>query len=193
MTHHLSPQEFVESLDGVLATDRLDHLHACAECRADLDRLRSVVVEVQAAEMPEPSPLFWNHFSERVRQATAAAPTPVAASWWSAAWRPVVGVAAGLAVVMLPVLLWPRSGPVALAPPVESVARVSPEAPAEPLAVDDAPWDLFLSLASALSYEDVRQVAAPRSGTADDMIEQLTPSEREALARMIHAGTGDVE
>ena len=143
MTHHLSPQEFVESLDGVLGTDRLDHLHACAECRADLDRLRSVVVEVQAAEMPEPSPLFWNHFSERVRQATAAAPTPVAASWWSAAWRPVVGVAAGLAVVILPVLLWPRSGPVALAPPVESVARVSPEAPAEPLAVDDAPWDLF--------------------------------------------------
>ena len=112
MTHHLSPQEFVESLDGVLATSRLDHLHACAECRADLDRLRSVVTEVQAAEMPEPSPLFWNHFSERVRQATAAAPTPVAASWWSAAWRPVAGFAAGLAVVILPVLLWPRSGPV---------------------------------------------------------------------------------
>ena len=125
--------------------------HACAECRADLDRLRSVVVEVQAAEMPEPSPLFWDHFSERVRQATAAAPTPVAASWWSAAWRPVAGVAAGLAVVMLPVLLWPRSGPVALAPAGGERRAVSPRGvrPSR-LAVDDAPWDLFMSLASAL-------------------------------------------
>ena len=49
-----------------------------------------------------------------------------------------------------------------------------------------------MSLASTLSYEDVRQVAAPRAGTADDMIEQLTPAEREALARMLHAGMGDV-
>ena len=61
------------------------------------------------------------------------------------------------------------------------------------IAVDDAPWDLFMSLASTLSYEDVRQVAAPRAGTADEMIQQLTPAEREALARMIHAGIGDVE
>ena len=126
--------------------------------------------------MPEPSPLFWDHFSERVRQATAAAPTPAPVVWWSSAWRPVVGVAAGLAVVLSgrDAVAARRAGRAGAAGR-ESVVRVSPEAPTQPLAVDDAPWDLFVSLASALSYEDVRQVATPRAGTADDMIEQLTP------------------
>ena len=50
MTHHLSPQEFVEALDAALATGRLDHLETCAECRADLDRLRAVVADVQIAD-----------------------------------------------------------------------------------------------------------------------------------------------
>ena len=171
---------------------RLDHLETCAECRADLDRLRAVVTDVQFAEMPEPSPLFWEHFSERVRQATASAPTPSPSSWWSTAWRPVAGFAAGLAAVVLAVMLWPRAEPVMLPAAGESVALVSPGAAEVQIAVDDAPWDLFMSLASTLSYEDVRQVATPRAGTADEMIEQLTPAEREALARMIHAGIGDV-
>ena len=193
MNDHLSPQEFVESLDGMLAAKRLDHLEQCLECRVELDRMREIVADVRAVDVPEPSPLFWAHFSERVRTATIDVPTPVATSWWAAGWRPLTGFAAGLAAVVLAVLLWPGRGPATIPPPVDQVARVEADAAAESFAVDDAPWDLFLSLASALSYEDVRQVAAPRVGTADEMIEQLTPVEREALARMLHAGIGDVE
>ena len=41
MTHHLSPQEFVEALDGTLADARLDHLDQCERCRRNLDGFRS--------------------------------------------------------------------------------------------------------------------------------------------------------
>ena len=194
MTHHLSPQEFVDALDATLATRRLDHLEACAGCRADLDRLRATVIDVRGADVPEPSPLFWDHFSERVRQATAGAPAPVPAAWWGSGWRPLAGFAAGLAAVVLAAVFWPRAEPATAPAPlvVESVVPAGAGAPGL-VAEDDAPWELFMSLASTLSYDDVRQVAAPRPGTADGMIEQLTPAEREALARMLYAGIGDVE
>ena len=39
-----------------------------------------------AGEVPEPSPLFWNHLSARVRDAVAVEPIPRA--WWMTYWRP---------------------------------------------------------------------------------------------------------
>lgn len=192
MTHHLSPKEFVESLDGTLADVRLAHLAQCDHCRREGESLRSLMSDVEAsAAMPQPSPLFWDHFSERVRQATMASAAPTRPSWWSEAWRPLAAFGGGLAAVALVVVIWPGpSAPV----PDQTLSSVS-VTPADATAPDDAPWDLFLSIASTLPWEDVQRVAMPRAGTADSLIELLTPAQREELARMLRAdiGTGDVE
>jgi hypothetical protein len=191
MTHHLSPQEFVESLDGTLATGRLDHLPHCDRCRSEVESLRALAGDVEAAaDLRQPSPLFWDHFSARVRHATESSPTPARPSWWAEAWRPVAAFAGGLALVAIAVAFWPRAAaPVAPDATVASVAVT----PAESALPDEAPWDLFLTIASTLPWEDVRQVAMPRKGTADALISQLSPAEREALARLIRADIGELE
>lgn len=82
MSTHLRSQEFVDALDGALAPDRLEHLDGCGACRAELAAMQSVMIDVRpAGGVPDPSPLFWDHFSERVRQATAADPVPDPAPW----------------------------------------------------------------------------------------------------------------
>ena len=69
MSTHLRSQEFVDALDGHLEVDRLDHLEACAACRAELAGLRALLTEVTpAGAVPDPSPLFWNHFSDPSEQ-----------------------------------------------------------------------------------------------------------------------------
>jgi len=191
MTQHLSPQEFVESLDSTLATGRLDHLAACQTCRDEIEQLRLLMTDVEAAApVPQPSPLFWDHFSDRVRQATSNVEPAARPAWWAQTWRPLAAFAGGLAVVVLAVVL--RSGPGAPVPVDSATASV---AMAEPDASnpDELASEMFVTIASALPWEDVEQVAMPRADTVDNLIEQLTPAEREQLARWLRAGIGTLE
>jgi hypothetical protein len=191
MSTHLSSREFVDAVEGVLAADRRVHLESCDACRRDVDDLRRVLSDVErTSEVPEPSPLFWQHFSERVRHATSEEPVPAPRGWWAGAWRPLVAAAAG--VVVLALVVTPRSTPDVVPPavPVTESAAAIDDAPA-----DDGTWDLLAGIASTsgLAWEDVQQVARPRPGTADALISTLTPAERAELARMLRAEIGEVE
>ena len=182
MNNHLSPQEFVEAIEGTLVRARLDHLSACGECQAGVTELRELLATVEtAAPVPEPSPLFWDHFSARVREATTAAPQ-AKPSWW-ANWRPFATALAGAGAIALAVLL--RQAP-PVAPPTEPVtATAVAESP-----LDEGSWDLVMGIASGLPYSDVESVATPRAGTADAMIDDLTPAQRGQLAKMLRAEIG---
>ena len=98
---HLSEIEFVDHLDGTLPASRVVHLERCARCRERADALRHAMASVRPAaeEVPEPSPLFWDHFSQRVRDAVRDERPPAAASWtrWLSApgfrWPAVAAVA----------------------------------------------------------------------------------------------------
>jgi hypothetical protein len=187
MSVHLAPRQFIEAIDGTLASADQDHLRACDACRAEVDALKHVLCEVEgAAPMPDPSPLFWDHFGDRVRAATAA--TPVAGpSWWSAWWRPIVVAGAALSVAALAVVM--RPVPPASAPP-ESVWSSS----ADPLpGLDSDSWDLVLGVAGNLTWDDAQSVAAPRVGVADAMIDELTPAERAAFAKLLKQEMGGLE
>ena len=108
MTNHLRPDEFVDAMDGALSTARGAHLEHCAECRAELDGLLSMQREARADDAPEPSPLFWDHFSARVREATAReSSTP--APWWRTGWQPIAALTVAAAAVVL--VLQMRSTP----------------------------------------------------------------------------------
>jgi len=185
MTDHLRPEEFVEALDGLAEAPARAHLAACAECRAQVDELREVIRESAGVESPAPSPLFWDHFSDRVRHATAI--LPARAPWWQGVWRPAAVFAAAAGAVALIVALQPRA--------TDAPALVVSQAPAAPVAElaempDDGSWSFVVGLASELDYADVKQLAEPRAGIADGMIEELTPAQRVELARLLEKEMG---
>src|SRR5919109_1070568 len=66
---HLTEHEFTDLLDGTLPPTRMHHLDSCAVCRNQADALQDAMSRLSEAEMPEPSPLFWQHFSANVRNA----------------------------------------------------------------------------------------------------------------------------
>jgi len=89
---HLSPEIFVDLLDGSLTEASVPHLAGCHACRQQLAELRGAWQAAESLEAPEPSPLFWDHFSRRVKEATATTTVP-SHGWWPA-WRPMVAFGA---------------------------------------------------------------------------------------------------
>jgi len=71
---HLTPEQLVDAADAVHDASIVLHLDACAACRAQVSELRETMasVMVEDAGVPEPSPLFWNHFQQRVVEAVEA-------------------------------------------------------------------------------------------------------------------------
>ena len=67
---HLSASEFVDHAEGRLSGARASHVDGCRAIAAAAD-----------ADVPEPSPLFWQRFPERVHEAIRGQ-TPAALSWW---------------------------------------------------------------------------------------------------------------
>lgn len=189
MSTHLRSQEFVDALDGRLEADRAEHLDGCAECRAEVASLRALLTDIApAGAVPDPSPLFWNHFSGRVRQATAAMPAARPATWWQPVWRPLAGAAALAAVVALVLIV--RTWPVA-APP-----QVGVESTLVDGFSDDAESSLaFLSAAASdLSWEEVRAAdLAPPAQVVDSAIERLSAAQRAELVKLIREDLRSME
>lgn len=183
MTNHLRPDEFVDAMDGALSTARGAHFEHCAECRAELDGLLSMQREAAGDDAPEPSPLFWDHFSARVREA-AARQNHTTAPWWRTGWQPIAVVAVAAASVVL--VLQMRSAPAVVTPalaPVTSVAEGSSE--------EDGSWDIVMGLASEIAWDDIRDAVTPAAGSADAVIEELTGAQREALVRLLKQEIGE--
>ena len=84
---HLTHGELVDLIDGVLSEQRAAYLGACARCRQQANELRAVMREAREVDVPEPSPLFWDHLSARVREGVAAEPATGSPTWWPG-WSP---------------------------------------------------------------------------------------------------------
>lgn len=193
MTRHLTPDEFVSVADGNEAPQMQEHLAACRSCQEEVARLKALLVDLEATPVPEPSPLFWDHFSARVRHATLDLEPPAGGAdsswWWTRGWRPLAMVGALAGAVALAVVLGP--GSVSRAP--ESIVADAAPSAAIIAFEEDGTWDLVVGLASELEWTDVRAAVVPRSGTADALIDELTPEQREALVRLLQAEIGEFE
>jgi hypothetical protein len=66
---HLSAEDLVDLAEGVLPESSAPHLASCDACRAQLADLRAMMTTAVEAEVPEPSPLFWDQLSRRVHDA----------------------------------------------------------------------------------------------------------------------------
>ena len=187
MTRHLTPQELIDALENTLGPARASHVGDCEVCREDLAQVRALVSEAGAASpVPEPSPLFWEHFSARVHEAIAADTAP-RVSWMERwlSWKIAVPAAACV-VTLLAVAATMR---VAQAPETSAEQTVSRRTSDELVPpTDDPSWILMTDLAGDLDWDAAVEAGLTGpAGGVDRALFDLNAAERSALGRLLRA------
>ena len=196
---HLSEYEFVDLAEnaGALDPGRAAHVESCASCRDQLAALRSVLHRAGSVEVPEPSPLFWEHMSARVRGAIAAEPAPAKSAWNWIGMRGLVPLAAAAALVIavfsgVLMLRAVRDGnTAALVIDRTAASRVLP-APARQDAAPDEEnaevWAVLTAVASDVALEDAHAVGMHVPAAAiDHAVQDLSAAELAELGRLLQS------
>jgi hypothetical protein len=189
---HLSDTEFVDLIDGVLPAERRQHVVTCDPCRAQADALRSALTSASDAQIPEPSPLFWDHFSARVHEGVQEAAREQPVAWFA---RPTLRwtLAGTLATVVLVAVVWQASTPTSLRPvapeTVAPVAVASNDADIDTFDPDaDPAWALVRTVADEATWDDEDATGlGVRPGAAERAMANLTHAERSELVRLLKA------
>ena len=210
MATHLSPGVLLEMAeaeavrgDGRPPAAVHSHLAECAGCRQVFEDARVGLARLRQVDVPEPSPLFWDHFSSRVHQAIDRERRGAPPSGWRVprlAWRSmavasaVVLVAAGIAWRVetgrgtgpLSTVAAPGH-PVSPAPPVGAASATIDEEPLQQSS--EASWRLVTAVASNVDLDTATQAGgfALQPGAAERAALQLTSEEQRELVRLLQA------
>jgi hypothetical protein len=190
---HLTPDERLALIEAEEAP-RHPHLAACARCRAGIDAARAALAEARSVEVPEPSPLFWDHLSARISTAAAAEPeAPRSRRVW---WRMLVPSAVALGAVVLAVWLGPSATKTRTVPAPGTVAA-RPEPPAPPADIeaaasgDDEAWAMLVQMAGKFDSETLGDALGTSEATGADLaMSDLSERERASLADLLRAEMG---
>jgi hypothetical protein len=203
---HLSRTELVDFIEASpqMPAERAHHASTCNECRAEADALRSIRALAITDEVPEPSPLFWDHFPARVAAAIGEEPpgrsrgadAPAGIRWLRAplmTWA----AAATMAVLMIITVVWrttlhapaPVRGPeVATTSTGSGTAAPSAVTPvSDDTDVDaDEAWAVVRAAAQDLRWDEAHAAGlSARPGAAEGLALELTADERSVLARLL--------
>ena len=146
-----------------------------------------IIAALRQVDVPEPSPLFWDHLSQRVREAVAN--EPPAPGWMNrlnVAWA--AGVFGAVAVVVLAVMVTlHRGAPQEVSPgPAPEAGGVAQVSDALPALQDDASWAVMGDLASQLNFEDAAAAGLiARPGSAEQVVGQLSQDEQQAAVELL--------
>ena len=193
MTMHLSSQECVTALDNELTPARREHLDACESCQEQVTELRALVNEAaHDADVPEPSPLFWDHFQTRVLTAVQRE-EPSRRTWWTTWLDTRTFVAIGvLAVVAASVALYMNRPIAPVADSLADATAVESSAVAETTtSLDGDEWEFVASVMGTLEGDDIHEVLAPSPNAVDAAMESLTGDERDRLVKLLKAEMGE--
>jgi hypothetical protein len=196
---HLTPARLVDLAEGAEAEHAVPHLAECDACRRALTELRATMAamgsDVGNSGVPEPSPLFWDHLSSRVREGIAEQGAPGGAGWIEGWLRarialPILGAAAAAAVVVAVASRRPIvQNPIPAAPlPIVENAQLPSLPPLEPLgAPDDPALGLMADYGTALAWDDMREEMAltGHAGGTDEAVATLSAEERQELQRLL--------
>jgi hypothetical protein len=186
---HLSPEVFVDLLDGTVAETAVAHLAECHACRQQLEELRGAWQAASDAEMPEPSPLFWEYFRTRVHDAVAAEPVRPAV-WWRFRWSwSAAGLATAGAVALVVALQVARGGPGEESPvgamaPASQVADAGVAGQPVPLPEDES-LGFVVDLASNVDWDSVSEFGFASHGDAERALVDMDNDERAELQRLL--------
>ena len=181
---HLREEEFVDLVEGGRAIPQAEaHLQSCAACRERLAGLRSTLASVEAVDVPEPSPLFWDHFSRRVRDAVAAEAVGRPGRGWLPWLFPLAAAAAVLLFVVAPGVRR------AARTPATSIA-VAPAAPAVPVRdtlgeVTDPSLTFVADLTDGAGWETAHEAGLAPRGSAEHAVTHLSEPELRELQRLL--------
>jgi hypothetical protein len=181
--NHLTPDELIDAVEGTLDPARREHLASCEFCTREVAGLASVLTEARQVEMPEPSPLFWDHFSARVRTAVDNEANLARRSFGGGGWLrwPVLVPIGALALVTFVLMsAMPRQ--------TGSVTPATTEAVAGDVALSDDGWILVADLVGDIDWDfaDAAGVTV-RPGLADQAALELNTQEQKELGRLIRA------
>ena len=180
---HLRPDELVDLAEGAGAESSVRHLATCEACRTELETLKTAMALAVDVDVPEPSPLFWDHLSRRVSEAVAAEGSP-RPGWWS--WLTPAGWAACTAII------------IALAVNAR-VARVRHDVPVTPAStsivvdtmpdpqLDDTDPSLVLvaELTSEMDLDGATEAGLAPQGSAEHAVTHMDRGELRKLRQLL--------
>jgi hypothetical protein len=157
------------------------------------EQIDALFQEVVRLDVPEPSPLFWDHFAARVN---AAIDAPPPRRWWQApavfAWTAAAMVVLASVLgfyVIRPALQGNRAAAGTTQPADRTITGGGDvDAPA-PDTVDierDEAWAVVRSFAEEMQYDEAREAGVlPRPGSVERAATELSAEERAELVRLI--------
>jgi len=193
---HLTEHEIVDLVEHAGISRHEEHVSACERCRARVAMMRDAIARIAEADVPEPSPLFWEHLSARVREGVEDI---IPDSWWRSIVRsPALNWSVAGALVMLIVVggVWRRSTQqpaISTAPAIATAATSTLDAAGSDLddigtLDNDAAWGLVRTVADDLSWDDtIAAGVAVAPGSADRAIRSLTVAERAELVSLLQS------
>jgi anti-sigma-K factor RskA len=190
---HLSPDVIIDVAEERGSPQALRHAAECARCRDQVAEVRAALTLAAGVDVPEPSPLYWDHLAARIGDAIATEPVPAAAGWFRG-WRLwASATVAAAAVLVLAVAVTSRLDDpgVRLLPagPVVTTAGAGEAAGADvnlTSDLDDGTWALVTVLSAELDGDELEMVALePVSGTAERVLDELSLDEQGELVRLL--------
>lgn len=174
---HLTPDELIDAMEGVLSPERRTHLAACDACQRELAGLSTVLSDAKQASVPEPSPMFWPHFSERVR--TAIDHDANQAGNWPAwmRWQVLLPLGAMAMIVLALAMSIPR-----LEVP-DDIVDNAPPAVTQP----GDTWAMVTELVGNIDLDTASAAGVIEPGVAEQALLHLTAEEQQELTRLLKA------
>jgi len=182
---HLKEAELVDLAEGAQPESSAPHLASCEPCRRQLRDLRAMMSAAAAVDVPDPSPLYWDHLSARVREtvATEASPRP----WLDvAAWRRVLmpAWAAAVGSIIIVVALSSRL----MAPPPPTAVVKDAEAVDlwnDAASDDDESLTLVASLSAGLDLDAAGEAGLAARGSAEHAVTHMDDDDLRELKRLL--------
>lgn len=177
--NHLRPEEMTEALEGALPAAQQAHLETCTDCQAGLAQFHQLLAEARDVPEPEPSPLFWDRFPERVRAAIDAHSPTGAISW---VWVNVAAAVLLVAIVLAVAVQRDRAVVHQVQRQTAIDGRVEVD---EPTGHD---WELMLTVADETDWDTANEAGLDvRPGGADAAVALLSEAEQRELERLLRA------
>lgn len=191
---HLNAEDIVDIAEGTRNEATVPHLASCDACRQQVTDLRAMLSAASEVDVPEPSPLFWDHFSARVRDAVAAEAVP-RRSWfgdWN--WTQLLttvsagAVAALLVAVALNSRAIDRRSPAGTAlQPASLVADAGAQVEllSDPTNTDDASLILVTELTAGMDSDTAGEAGLTGRGSAEHAVTHMSQGELRELQRLL--------
>jgi len=190
---HLTPEQFVDIAEGHRAESSFPHLAECGACRGELAALRAVMVEAGEVDVPEPSPLFFEHLSGAIHDRVENESHPRS---WLPRWLPrrrvfvPLGAIVAAAVLTIAVLL-PRLSLNTVKPADREAAAstatsdASIAEPSDAVDLDDPLLLLVADLSAGVDWDAAADAGFADPDSAEHAVTHMGAEELRALRKVL--------